>query len=714
MENAPGPHSFHEQFLWRVTGFPCELLEQFGLTELSSDLQQSISMSGARIRWRDHWAELSKVLHSRRFADRFQREFLLLRERLALVAASERFQAAVSASSPIAALSLSRLYPANGSPRRSRIRRLELLAIRYLQRFTMKCETSAFFGPVAAGNISELKSKVCYRYRPNTYEPRCFLGDRLRLGLVAQLRRNLELFPLLRVRRQSGYALGEQGIIFHPVAGVVRISELAATILARISRPMLLRDLLKGDTPDSAHVLIVVRALLETGLLTDDFDEAQEMDDPIGYFKDLLHRNSVTDASLRGVLERLSNGIRCWPRASSMQRALLAEEFSALLSLHDPPADRFFADHMPFVEDGCCRDAELILDRGWTADYLCEIAFAIQNGTCHDWRTGLRHRRALAAKLGIEAGKTISLPDVIAAFEDAKVFSRTGDIDIPSQERLIIISPDVMIAGRDVDALRRRDCDWILTENHFGIGCAGFPTRVMYDQEGWLASISQFLNSSFPKHLPCSLNSRAPNKTWHTGTLRNSGYLELGQPAPSGTSVIELEEIDVANRDGDLALVLRGSGQPLLLLPAREDEFKGVLSIFRLPRFNKGDDRRGRGVRHRVGSIITKRQSYSISADLPASDADSLEVFAWVQSQAAQERWPRWIVVRSRHERKPECIDTANPFLCEELVRLARRSPELSIDEMYPSPEEAWVQGPEGRYLSELRLLFASGERVRA
>jgi len=139
-----------------------------------------------------------------------------------------------------------------------------------------------------------------------------------------------------------------------------------------------------------------------------------------------------------------------------------------------------------------------------------------------------------------------------------------------------------------------------------------------------------------------------------------------------------------------------------------------VLSIFRLPCFNEEDGRRGRGARRRIGSIITKRQSYSISADLPAPGADSLEVFAWVQNQAAQEQWPRWIVVRSRHERKPECIDIANPFLCEELVRLARRSPELSIDEMYPSPEEAWVRGPEGRYLSELRLLFASGERAHA
>ncbi|WNZ59252.1 hypothetical protein QEG98_24550 [Myxococcus sp. MxC21-1] len=68
--------------------------------------------------------------------------------------------------------------------------------------------------------------------------------------------------------------------------------------------------------------------------------------------------------------------------------------------------------------------------------------------------------------------------------------------------------------------------------------------------------------------------------------------------------------------------------------------------------------------------------------------------------------WPRFVFMRSSKERKPYLIDTASPFAVDLLSHLARDAERLSVEEMYPAPEQLWLKDERGRYTCELRMQF--------
>lgn len=70
--------------------------------------------------------------------------------------------------------------------------------------------------------------------------------------------------------------------------------------------------------------------------------------------------------------------------------------------------------------------------------------------------------------------------------------------------------------------------------------------------------------------------------------------------------------------------------------------------------------------------------------------------------------------MRSSKERKPYLIDTASPFAVDLLSHLARDAERLSVEEMYPAPEQLWLKDARGRYTCELRMQFTRWSEVPA
>jgi thiopeptide-type bacteriocin biosynthesis protein len=78
--------------------------------------------------------------------------------------------------------------------------------------------------------------------------------------------------------------------------------------------------------------------------------------------------------------------------------------------------------------------------------------------------------------------------------------------------------------------------------------------------------------------------------------------------------------------------------------------------------------------------------------------------FAAVQMLRHSWELPRWIVLQQDDNTLP--VDLDNPLSVDSLVHVLRRSPSAILQEMWPTPEDLCVYGPEGSFYHELVVPF--------
>jgi hypothetical protein len=701
---------FHANFLWRTTGFPCEALELFSLDVLASDIR---SVAGDRNRRKSRGSTYSELL-GEVLTRRFNTAFTELRQRLYEVFVSNRFQVAVACSSPAAATVLRNAAGNGAQPRRSRQKRLELLGMRYLQRFVTKCETSAFFGPVATGSLGEVPRRVTFQHHLASYRGSGFISDRLLGRLLDRLRREREVLWHARFRRRSGVAFGPNETIVHPRFGQLQLDKRVCDLVARATVATPVFNLLAGWPDARTEGLMAVLGLLEIGALSDELEAAWYSSDPIKQLRPYL-AYSAAAGELTALFEMLDCALAGWPNSDAPGRQNWLDSIACAMSGCGVPEASshagFYSDHLPVFEDGFSSGIRLCLDEEWAEPFLLDLETAVRASLARDAARSRVFRKEIARRFDSRRRRPCPLPDFLSELAGIALTLEISQGTDGSNEFSgpVITSPDVLIAAHDLSSLRRRDCAWVLSECHSSVGSAGFFVRPMPDQSGWLADIDSFLVEQLQGSQPVVVAARRSNKTSYLGTLRCARYLEAGLSCPPGTCTIALEELELLPGD-DLRLVMRGTKVPVVLIPGGLDEAAPLLECFRTPRFQPLPGISPDGGREAVGRVVYRRARWQLEAsDLPDGRADALEVFVWAQGLRELHGLPRWIFARPALERKPLCIDLSNPFLCEELLRLLRSESRLPVEEMYPAPDDAWVHGPEGRYLGELRFLYAAG-----
>lgn len=708
-----GHGPFHRNFLWRTTGFPCELLEQFGIDDLAGEVGRCVAghdINGGR-------ADTSKLL-GRDLTDRFNNSFVDLRRALHAVLTSRRFQNAVACSSPAAAMQLRNGSAKPLETRRSAQKRVELLGMRYLQRFATKCETAAFFGPVAVGCIGANSQRVIFQHDRDSYTGVGYLGAQLLRALLQRLRRDPDVLWNAHVRRRTGSASGADRSIIHPRFGQLWIEQRAAALLASATAPIQVYKLLAGWPDAKTEGLKVILALIEIGALSDDLEGAWHSDDPIGWLSPHVARSGIR-AELTALLDLLDDALTGWPSSDAIAKenwlnSLTGAARRADIAHPRTPA-RFYSDHLPLYEDGFADGIRLCFDEAWAQPFLKDLEKVIRASLARDAARTKALRMQIARRLAAHHQRTMALPDFISEVAEARLAIK---IEEPPTDRLsdfrapAITSPDVLIAAADLASLRRRECTWVLSECHSSVSSAGFFVRPMHDKDRWLSSIDEFLAEQLPGLQLIAIASERWNKTSFGAPLKCAKYLESGLSAPPGTAKIELAEIDV-HVDDDLKLTVRGTDIPAVLIPGQWNDAAPLMECFRTPRFEPPSSSSRTGQRDATGSVVYRRARWELRSNgLPPHDSQVVEIFAWVQAQRRAYKLPRWIFARPSVERKPLCIDLSNPFLCEELVRLLRLEPNLSVEEMYPAPGDSWIQGADGRYLGEIRFLYAADGTV--
>jgi hypothetical protein len=113
--------------------------------------------------------------------------------------------------------------------------------------------------------------------------------------------------------------------------------------------------------------------------------------------------------------------------------------------------------------------------------------------------------------------------------------------------------------------------------------------------------------------------------------------------------------------------------------------------------------------------LVVSRESWSVDArELPfVTLTDELARFTAVRRWALASGMPRCVFVKAGVEKKPFYVDFQSPIYVNLLAKVARRGAAagaekstLTISEMLPAADEAWLPDHEGRrYCCELRVV---------
>jgi hypothetical protein len=275
-------------------------------------------------------------------------------------------------------------------------------------------------------------------------------------------------------------------------------------------------------------------------------------------------------------------------------------------------------------------------------------------------------------------------------------------------------SPDVFVLAEDAEAVARGDFELVLGEMHVGINTLTQSLFVMQHPDA--AELIAETNRDFPgPRLMPMLPKESKALRWSTRSrpalTRSMDYL-VGvvdyTADPHRPRTLAGADVLVEDHGGALVAVLP-DGEVFALL----DVFGHALTNQVMNRFAVQPDH-GHTPRITVDKMVLSRETWRFPAGTLAFAAEKSEARRFVAARTWREEQelPRFVFVVSPAEPRPFYVDLDSPvyvnILAKAIRRLSKAGPAavLTVSEMLPSPEQAWLTDEQGaRYCSELRFV---------
>ncbi|MFJ4919560.1 lantibiotic dehydratase [Streptomyces sp. NPDC088725] len=274
-------------------------------------------------------------------------------------------------------------------------------------------------------------------------------------------------------------------------------------------------------------------------------------------------------------------------------------------------------------------------------------------------------------------------------------------------------SPDLLVLAEDRAAVSRGDFELVLGEMHCALNTTGASLFVHQhpDRDALVAETTRDfpeprLLPMLPKELPLKWSARSrPSldrpEDHYVALVDQTGDPHRPRTALSG-------DVTVEDRAGQLVAVLPGGAEFDLL-----DVYANTLTQRVMDRFTlrpEGDHT----PRITIDKVVVARETWSLAV----SELDFIDEKSEAKRYVRARNWrrrrdlPRFVFVVSPTEPRPFYLDFDSPvyvtIFAKAARRLARKDPgaRLTVSEMLPSPEQAWLTDDEGRsYTSELRFV---------
>ncbi|MFC5174890.1 lantibiotic dehydratase, partial [Streptomyces mutomycini] len=275
------------------------------------------------------------------------------------------------------------------------------------------------------------------------------------------------------------------------------------------------------------------------------------------------------------------------------------------------------------------------------------------------------------------------------------------------------ISPDVMIAARDVQSVDNGDFDLVLGELHLASNTMG--ASLFVNQHPHPAELFGLTGRDFPGPrlfplLPKEHTSRLSIRVRNVLVRPEDYYIALRELTadPHRDRTVLSADARVTRRRGRLTVLLPDGAEF-----AVTDVFGHVLTTLAMDMFRLLPDA-DHVPRVAVDKLVVSRESWRFTGGDLEFAGEKSEARRYVRAR----NWrsglglPRYVFVVSPTEPRPFYVDFDAPvyvnILAKAARRLARKDPQakLTITEMLPTPEHAWLTDDQGNaYTSELRFV---------
>ncbi|WP_433528252.1 lantibiotic dehydratase [Micromonospora sp. CA-263727] len=275
------------------------------------------------------------------------------------------------------------------------------------------------------------------------------------------------------------------------------------------------------------------------------------------------------------------------------------------------------------------------------------------------------------------------------------------------------LSPDVMIAADDVEAIGRGEFEIVLGELHVAINTLG--ASLYLNQHPCPEELFALTDRDHP--LPRLMPATAKENRARLSTrIRYSlvrpedqvvALTELttrpGRPGSSNSA-----DVQVRSRGDQLVAVLPDGAEFDLF-----DVFAHVLTTLVMDRWRILPER-DHTPRVTVDRLVLARETWRFDAGDLAFAAEKNEARRFVRTRGfrAAHGLPRFVFVTSPAEPRPLFVDFDSPVYVNLFTKAARRlathdaEARMTVAEMLPTPEQTWLVDDRGnRYTSELRLV---------
>ncbi|MFF5656689.1 lantibiotic dehydratase [[Kitasatospora] papulosa] len=280
------------------------------------------------------------------------------------------------------------------------------------------------------------------------------------------------------------------------------------------------------------------------------------------------------------------------------------------------------------------------------------------------------------------------------------------------------VSPDVLIMAKDAASVERGDFELVLGELHIAMNTVAASLFVNQHPavEELIAETGRDfpgprLMPMLPKELPLKWSARS-----RPALDRPEDYFVAvaeHTSDPHRDRTVLSAEVTVTDRDGRLTAVLPDGSEFDVL-----DVFSHALTNRVMDRFALRIDA-DHVPRVAVDKLVVSRESWRFTGgDLEfAEEKSEARRYVRARNWRGERGLPRYVFVVSPTEPRPFYVDFDAPvyvnILAKAARRLARKDPQakLTVTEMLPSPEHAWLTDDQGNaYTSELRFVAVDQE----
>ena len=676
-------------------------------------------------RYRSHRAALSA---------RYAEERQALRKRLRERAAEPAIQEAVFFSNPAMYENVwSRYLEGEQRPDNSDARRVERQVYTYLQRFCAKNETTSFFGPISYGECDGEEGEDVKVVPSGSTRRRTFLTFWAVTELARAVAREREVRRHLPLRLNPLFKVEAGRASCEPLKLEVALSPEAERLLGVLPGAPTLGAASGAlgqpvETVERLVVPLMKSALVLLGLpfVANDFGTFTSLREAVA----ALPASEARERWLSRLdeLERLRGEFE--GAGLARRRELLGTLETRFTEYTGKPARRgegqVYSDRLILYEEASS-PFRLKLGRRFSEEMAAKLSGALGLSAAYGDRVQRSYREQVRDALGPEERPLDFLeyavrlrPDQVAGSRFAPVPPILLDED-PSRARTL--PEDFLGTSQPGGRYALPDVCLAATGNGFEVMCARVHHHLMLwswlsafypDRARYQSVAGQWLEREPAARGLVGLAIRRRNKGFYVYPGRKLMY--------SVSDVLDVEQGALKPHDvkvlptGEGPVLVDGEGQRLsLYMPLDDFNTYAPFAALAHPQVLHAKLRtQGRHLpRLHVGGAVYQRERWELPTTL-FSQVSGMDLLLAVERERRASGWPRFVFMRSTVERKPYLIDTASPFALELLLYLSRGAEQLSVEEMYPAPEQLWLKDERGRYTCEMRMQAVRWSEERA